>query len=153
MEDYKTDKEKIPFNQMKGIFNSKLFINFDSFEEEDNMTNDTKENSIESEKKNYLSYELIEELELDNNKNKKKENFSSIVNTLLSMVDNGYEFKPKNYKPNAISNKNFINNIRIYKNDWTCFFCNNLNFSFRTKCNRCKRNKSETEKIKYINKF
>ncbi len=27
--------------------------------------------------------------------------------------------------------------FEIREGDWTCFHCNNLNFAFRTKCNRC----------------
>ena len=27
--------------------------------------------------------------------------------------------------------------FEIRAGDWTCFDCNNLNFAFRTKCNRC----------------
>jgi hypothetical protein len=28
-------------------------------------------------------------------------------------------------------------NFEIRAGDWTCFDCNNLNFAFRVKCNRC----------------
>ena len=27
--------------------------------------------------------------------------------------------------------------FEIRVGDWICFYCNNLNFSFRVKCNRC----------------
>ena len=32
------------------------------------------------------------------------------------------------------------------KGDWVCPFCDNLNFSFRTRCNRCKASKKEALK-------
>ena len=98
----------------------------------------------------------------------------NIVDSLLSLAKKGYEFKPKNfgensndkflfnknsnknYYPNPITKNNNIyllnkiksNNIRDKKNDWICSNCNNLNFSFRTKCNRCKIRKEDSDKRK-----
>lgn len=31
--------------------------------------------------------------------------------------------------------------------DWTCFECKNLNFAFRTKCNRCNTSKSVSDSL------
>jgi len=34
--------------------------------------------------------------------------------------------------------------------DWVCLKCNNLNFSFRTKCNRCKvQSREDNEQLLY----
>ena len=38
--------------------------------------------------------------------------------------------------------------FEIREGDWTCSNCNNLNFSFRAKCNRCDLPKEESEKNK-----
>ena len=182
----------------KQLFNSKLFldvnINEEIDESDENSENNTEgsDNSCELEEINYLSNELIEQLdsidtvnEKDNKINDIKENVN-IVDSLLSLVNSGYEFKPKSYKPpstetkhsnillynnninnnsnhniayqNVIHTKNYnhnynsyINNKNYYyrdqKKDWVCSFCNNLNFSFRTKCNRCKTSKEKTEKF------
>ncbi len=122
---------------------------------------------------------IIQEFDKINNINE-----NNIIDFLLSLANNGYEFKPKNFNPSFIKNhllykntniknkyinqimnnniylfnpinNNIINgnNIRDQKKDWICPFCNNLNFSFRTKCNRCKANKEESEKRKnfYMN--
>ena len=161
-------------------------LNFNS----ENNTEDS-ENSFQLEENNYLSNELIEELDFCNTKNLKDSNSekkednkinnmnsnSNIINSLLSLVDNGYTFKPKNFKPIYDNNKNknlynknnnnnncpkqsikinnlYLNNnlncsnFRDQKKDWVCTFCNNLNYSFRTKCNRCKINKEVCEKRK-----
>ena len=190
----------------KPLFNSKLFIDLEINKEIEDLNNSSEnntedsDNSLNMEEINYLSNELIEELDFcdiqrsKNNKNKKekekeeeeeKDNKinnmkpnSNIINSLLSLVDDGYEFKPKNFKPiydnnktqnlfnknnnnnnkghmKQIKNNNLFlfNNLNCYrdqKNDWVCAFCNNLNFSFRTKCNRCKVNKEESEKRKNI---
>lgn len=34
--------------------------------------------------------------------------------------------------------KNTKSNTQNRAEDWVCMVCNNLNFSFRKKCNRCK---------------
>ena len=38
--------------------------------------------------------------------------------------------------------------FEIREGDWTCSNCNNLNFSFRVKCNRCQITKEESERNK-----
>ena len=197
------DKERYVSSPKKPLFNSKLFIDLEIDKEIEDLNNNSEnntedsDNSLEGEEINYLSNELIEELdfcdfcdiqkskeksvcknekEKDNKINNMKPN-SNIINSLLSLVDDGYEFKPKNFKPIYDNNKNQnlfnknnnnknhmkqniknnnlflfnnLNNYRDQKNDWVCTFCNNLNFSFRTKCNRCKVNKEESEKRKNI---
>ena len=45
-------------------------------------------------------------------------------------------------------NPNNNYNIRDQKKDWICSFCNNLNYSFRIKCNRCKIRKEDSDKRK-----
>ena len=49
---------------------------------------------------------------------------------------------------NKISNKNKIkqkrHELKHLKGDWTCFYCKNINFSFRKECNRCKKLKEES---------
>ena len=181
--------------QQKPLFNSKLFIDMEINKEieelnfnSENNTEDS-ENSFQLEENNFLSNELIEELdfcntkkikdsksekEMDNKVNNMNSN-SNIINSLLSLVDNGYIFKPKNFKPIYDNNKNQnlfnknnnncpkqsikinnlylnnnlnCNNLRDQKKDWICTFCNNLNYSFRIKCNRCKINKEVSEKTK-----
>ena len=172
------DKEKIKKNieiANKLVFNSKLFIDLNINEDIDalneNSENNTEgsDNSFELEESNYLSNELIEELDsCDDNSYKKTDN-KNIVDSLLSLANNGYEFTPKNYKlfynkspklfNNNSNNKNYNNsntknnmycfnnnNLRDPQKDWICSFCNNLNYSFRTKCNRCKISKEESNK-------
>ena len=195
----KENEQKIMSGQIKPLFNSKLFLDvninesLDEYNENSDNNTEVSDNSFELEEINYLSNELIEKLdfcdndsniskEKDNKNNNSKEN-NNIVNSLLSLANNGYEFKPKNYKPpynnnqtlfnKNINNHSYINpilknnnNIFLYKNinnninnnnkyfyrdqkkDWICSFCNNLNFSFRTKCNRCKISKEDSDKRK-----
>ena len=191
---FKPEKDYIRHttSQQKPLFNSKLFIDLEINEDiedlnynSENNTEDS-ENSFQFEENNFLSNELIEELDFcdtkeikDSNSGKEKDNKinnmkpnSNIINSLLSLVDDGYVFKPKNFKPtyDNYKNNNKNNNnsnclkqnvkiVNLFKNnifncnnygdqkkDWVCTFCNNLNFSFRTKCNRCKVNKEVSEK-------
>lgn len=182
------------------LFNSKLYINVD-FKEENLSTYSNSEESEQinkspSQKKlnQYLSKDLLDELELSNPVEKKfsekifiakkfqneeqlKENNDvqfpmrqinycnngmlvnqlKNSNPLLSLINQNYEFLPKNFNNNNKNNfftlsSNYNNNIKkmnyneyqkrkIYNkikgNDWVCSFCKNLNYSFRVKCNRC----------------
>ena len=46
--------------------------------------------------------------------------------------------------------------LEIRIGDWICLYCNNLNFSFRVKCNRCGLLRKSTEHLlnkKYFNKY
>ena len=196
----KENEQKIISGQIKPLFNSKLFLDvdinesLDEYNENSDNNTEVSDSSFELEEINYLSNELIEKLDFcdnDSNISKEKDNKinnseekNNIVDSLLSLANNGYEFKPKNYKPpynnsQILFNKNINNNsyinpmlnnnnnyIFLYKNinnnvnnnvshfyrdqkkDWICSFCNNLNFSFRTKCNRCKISKEDSDKRK-----
>ena len=49
---------------------------------------------------------------------------------------------------NNLNNNNFNNKKTFIEKpgDWICNNCQNLNFSFRTNCNRCHISKSENQK-------
>jgi len=193
------NNHKFGCGQTKSVFNSKLFLDVDvDLDKEGNdelntsCENNTEEsdNSFEMEEINCLSNELIEELDNNSESPKEKDNKinntnknNNIIDSLLSLANNGYEFKPKNYKPSFQNNpallmkntnnnnynyncinplmhnkifffnpntNNNINNIRDQKKDWICTFCKNLNYSFRTKCNRCKVKKEDSDKRKNL---
>ena len=167
----------------KPLFNSKLFIDLDINPEELNDPSDTNTEgdsdfSNELEEKNYLSNELIKDLdspvnfETEVNEKNDSDNIKlnndinnndnmtniNIINSLISLAKDGYEFKPKNYKPeenekakksNNNNNKfgNRFNKRRENKNDWVCSYCKNLNFSFRNRCNKCKASKEHSDKF------
>ena len=72
-----------------------------------------------------------------------------IIKDIIPLIDNNYSFIPKNFN----LKKNKVKRITKERpGDWICFFCHNLNFSFRIKCNRCGISKeiSEIEKFKNI---
>ena len=139
----------------------------------DNLSSSTDETpNIIDEDINNKSYFLIKELikdldsidSLDINKNIENKNKSNFV---VSLGNKGYNFFPRKYKNNKetfmnkenkiksreeLFNKKKINNFlnkkkNIYvkerKGDWICQNCFNLNFSFRTICNKCKGKKEE----------
>ena len=66
---------------------------------------------------------------------------------IISLVENHYFFIPKSYYLKKQRTKKFIEER---PGDWICFYCQNLNFAFRNKCNRCGVLKeiSESEKCK-----
>ena len=145
------------------IFNSQLFIDLDSnftqSQEDSTSSEDETFQNIEDDINNkgcYLNKELIDELDspiLEQNENSNIFN----QNLLLSLVKHGYEYVPKKYqfqqkkinnKNNKIKNYNYNQQknkkvIKERKGDWVCQFCSNVNFAFRTICNRCKGRKEE----------
>ena len=64
---------------------------------------------------------------------------------ITPLVDNNYSFLPKKL---IFRNKRGKKYIEGRPGDWNCFFCQNLNFSFRIKCNRCGVLKEESENAK-----
>ena len=60
-----------------------------------------------------------------------------LPNQTFNSINNG-----SNYIPLFINNSNIINTEMKGKKGWICHFCNNFNYENRTKCNRCKSNKS-----------
>ena len=147
-----------------GIFNSKLFIdldtNFSQFPEKSNLSDCETSTDIEDDINNkgcFLIKDLIDELNSVDIIEEKIENNSNNNNkSILSLVYKGYEFIPKNYifqqqkivKPQIKYKNNNIpkkgkKQIKERKGDWVCINCNNINFAFRTFCNRCKGKKEE----------
>jgi len=154
----------------KPIFNSKLFIDLENMSI-DKETNES-DNFFEIESKNntnyFLSNDLIKQLdsssliiEKENNiigqtnslKNKKSQNkFNQIINPIIYnkfgfFSKNSYNNSDKKeYIKDKNKNENKKKNFEERKGDWLCLFCNNLNFSFRNKCNRCKMSKKKAVK-------
>ena len=125
-----THKESIDIST--SIFNSKLFLYLDNDtkleqeEKEKESNDDIKNIPIEEFKENnFLSNELIKELNSCLNNMNINEEYNdenrinhNIINSLISLAKDGYEFKPKNYKTknNKICNKNYQFNSINYKN-------------------------------------
>ena len=42
-------------------------------------------------------------------------------------------------------NKKLSKNFKERDGDWTCFYCKNLNFSFRNECNKCNISKEKSD--------
>ena len=57
-----------------------------------------------------------------------------IKENITPLVDKNYLFVPKNL---ILKKKKTKTNNDRRVGDWICHYCLNLNFSFRTKCNRC----------------
>lgn len=138
------------------------FPSFDSHKniEEKKTNNFSLVNSREQENKN--KPQKIHNINNNSNNEEIKNNmkgFNSLnlpeYNPLIELVNKGYEFIPRNLyniKDNSRNNmKNFscfskINKFRKNKkDDWYCSFCNNLNYSFRVKCNRCGASKEYSD--------
>ena len=148
------------------IFNSKLFLNINVNSEQylNNSYIKDQDNSSEIEDINtslFLTKELIEELnssksdislkkspiEDKNYNNNIDEQFYFLINNRLFNANGNESFNKYNFK-NYVENKNRVKHKKYKfpkekKVDWVCPLCNNLNYAFRTVCNRCKIRKEK----------
>ena len=115
----------------KEIFNSSFFVSFQRTPKEESLDSSSTSFSDSFSPENLLTNELLNII--DNVKGPiytKKEK--------ISIDDNVYKNKTK-----KMNRRKKVFKERI--GDWICFNCNNLNFSFRTQCNRCKISKNESD--------
>ena len=112
--------------------------------------NNNKNQDEENEKENYINF--LNAKNNNNNNNLNSLNQNNFLNNLNQFnnnlffnnlqIDNNGIIKNNTFMNNIENNNNNNNNnnkkiFKIREGDWNCFNCNNLNFSFRTKCNRC----------------
>jgi len=175
----KNNNNELSRNKLS-TFNSKLYLDMELSGENTLSKDDTEDSEIYIESssiklKDFLSNDLIEELNSPSESNQKviysndsitlkNQEFymnyeydmahlldSVNYNPLFYFSNKGYINTGNNLKTNNnINNSKNIssrkNNLHKNKNkkikkDWNCPFCNNLNYSFRVKCNRCGANK------------
>ena len=163
------DSNEDYFNR-DSIFNSKLFLNIDVNNEQylNNSYIKDLDNSNEIEDINtslFLTKELIEELnssktDISLNKSSIKdkiinnsidEQLNYLINNRLFYGNGNESFNKYNFK-NYVENKNRMSHKknkfpREKKMEWVCPLCHNLNYAFRTICNRCKIPKKEVYKF------
>ena len=118
----------------QGIFNEKLYpflsnnYKIDENDVESNFSND-KDNNFDIKESfvnlDFLNDDVLND-EIENNKNKQGEN---------------KKYEKYNNKIKKKKKINKLKNYNIKKGDWLCPKCNNINFSFRVKCNICGINK------------
>ena len=115
----------------KEIFSNSFFVSFKKTQKEERLDSSSTSFSDSFSPENFLTNELLNII--DNVKSPiytKKEK--------ISIDDNVYKNKTK-----KMNRRKKVFKERI--GDWICFNCNNLNFSFRTQCNRCKISKNESD--------
>ena len=133
------------------FFHSKLFFTFEKFpnSNEDNSfensiskcdTNFTSQNETIS-IRHCLTQELLDTIDFSILNETKEKDYSKSSMSCINNKDSNYTF---NYSFNFFLNKNENYNEGLYEKndeeregDWNCYFCKNLNFSFRKKCNKC----------------
>ena len=93
----------------------------------------------ENESKNNILFDETADTSIINSSNKNDSFEDSFVNPntikeLIPLINKKYSFTPKNFVPQK---KVVKRNYNGRDGDWICFYCKNLNFSFRKNCNRC----------------
>ena len=154
-----------------GNFNSMLFLNLERYNSMKKESIDSSELRLSIDLtgtpqtiQNCLSKDLLDQLDQSSPVKEHKWNDIEVDNmTLEDWTTDCSSFKnysPRNYNVlkliNVSDTKSKGNNKQKKQNkkknfveregDWTCFYCKNLNFSFRKKCNRCKALKENSEK-------
>lgn len=93
----------------------------------------------------------------------KKRNYNNVTN--VSNIENKVNKIPLVFNMNVSQNFNIntqpvnnkvMNNSKQFSErigDWICFNCKNLNFAFRTVCNRCQLSKEDLEAYKVKNNY
>ena len=150
-----------------GYFNSMLYINYEKYNAMKKESADSSELRLSIDLsgtpiQNCLSKELLKQI--DSPCNDYKTNDTEIDSlalddlttdgaSLKNFSPNKVNIKPISFSPvskiNKVSVKGKKKNKKTFverDGDWTCFYCKNLNFSFRKKCNRCKASKDSSEK-------
>lgn len=113
----------------KEIFNSSFFVSFQKTPIEERLDSSSTSFSDSFSAENLLTNELMNIIN----------NVNSPIHKEIN-IDNDNIYKHKKKKE--------IKRKKVFKErigDWICFNCNNLNFSFRTLCNRCKISKNESD--------
>ena len=150
------------YSKISSLFNNTLFVNFQKTPKEEALDSSTIDSlspsvflpkdllitineqspkiSVENEKNNF-SLVFDEFIREKKEKRKNEENKQSIKKISINNNNNNY--------PRFVRRKKYFKE-RV--GDWICSKCNNLNFSFRTVCNRCKVDKLISEKINQSNK-
>ena len=159
----KIKKDDNLINLKESPFNSKLFFDLNtSLNDIDTSGSDNSNDSNEIDIKNNKNFFLLNDLikEMDSSLYEQEENPKKYIDNYIynqpNYIMNRNIFYPYGYIPlfekNIIRGKNYnvcamkSGTLNEKKDDWICFFCHNLNFSFRTKCNRCKAAKIESLK-------
>lgn len=126
-------------------FNSCLFFTLpEYFETNTKSPNNDQEITQQSPLHYYLSKDLINELEKDEDITTDSSldtmhTYPLYITTQLHYQDN------KTNKPNITNKNKKKKGFAVREGDWTCFYCQNLNFAYRKHCNRCKALKEHSE--------
>lgn len=133
-----------------GYFNSMLYINFEKYNAMKKESTDSSELRLSIDLsgtpiQNCLSKDLLKQI--DSPCNDYKTNDTEIDSLALDdLTTEGASLKNANIKTIVKGKKKNKKTFVERDGDWTCFYCKNLNFSFRKKCNRCKASKDSSEK-------
>ena len=92
---------------------------------------------------NYFNVPFCQIMDYYNNTLQENIQYSkfSFDNNVVGYNSNINRYNNKKFKKDKSKYKKNNNIMPIRKGDWKCRFCLNLNFSFRTFCNRCKARK------------
>lgn len=147
------------YSKISSLFNNSLFVNFQKTPKEETLDSSVIDSLSPSV---FLPKDLLMTINAQSPKisvENEKSNFSLVFDEFIKEnqektknVDNKQNLKKISMNNN---HQKFARRKKYLKErvgDWICSKCSNLNFSFRTVCNRCKVEKLVSEKISQRNK-
>ena len=100
------------------------------------LTNEEEKNDKSNLSKNFCISEENDENKSTSSDDSQKKN-DLIKKNIINNKNSNNEYD-KNIKKNKKEKKiRFFKGFKERNGDWTCFYCKNLNFTFRKECNRC----------------
>ena len=104
------------------------------------LTNEEENNNQSNLSKNFCISEENDENKSTSSDDSQKKN--DLIKKNIINNKNSNNVYDKNIKKNKKEKKiRFFKGFKERNGDWTCFYCKNLNFTFRKECNRCHRPK------------
>ena len=151
----KNESNKI--NHIDSLFNSKLFFDLENKSFENDKDTYISDDSFESKEYDinddyFLLNDLIKQINSSGvvpEENKYEKNYlaKNKFNSILFSQNDKYNFISLSCGENgSFYKRKKRNNFTERKGDWICIICNNLNFAFRTQCNKCKSLKENSVK-------
>jgi hypothetical protein len=126
-------KSSLNINKDTFLINKEIYY-FQKRDKSRFLTNEEEKNNKSNSSKNFCISE-------ENEENQSTSSDDSQIKKSNNNNNNSNNEKDKSKKNKKEKKIRFFKGFKERNGDWTCFYCKNLNFTFRKECNRCHRPK------------
>ena len=128
-----TQNSPLNINKDTFLINKEIYF-FQKRDKSRFLTNEEEKNNKSNSSKNFCISE-------ENEENQSTSSDDSQIKKSNNNNNNSNNEKDKSKKNKKEKKIRFFKGFKERNGDWTCFYCKNLNFTFRKECNRCHRPK------------